>query len=181
MTAAELVPLLKKHPISLTCGVVCLACAFILYYRSDKVGEYQRLNEQKAAEAAAMIANVRNSEKLVEQTAEMQAAAKELENRLMRAGQLAVNLQYFYRLEADTGVKLVDVRQGGPKAGAKGAAFIVVPYTVAVQGTFPQVLTFLGRLQKGTHFCRFLALGMTKATGDNQVSLSLSLEILGLP
>ena len=180
MTAADLVPLLKKHPVSMTCGVVVLVCGGLLYYRSDKIEEYQALNEQKATEAATALANVRNGEKLAEQTAAMQAAAKELDSRLMRAGQLAVNLQYFYRLEADTGVKLVDVRQGGLKPGAKAGTFIGVPYNVTVQGTFPQVLTFLGRLQKGTHFCRFLTIGMTKVNND-QVSLSLALEILGVP
>ena len=180
MTAAELVPLLKKHPIGVTCGIVVLVCGGLLYYRSDKIAEYQLLNEEKSNEAAVALANVRNGEKLVEQTAAMQAATKELDSRLMRAGQLAVNLQYFYRLEADTGVKLVGVNQGGLKPGAKGAGFVAVPYTVTVQGTFPQVMTFLGRVQKGTHFCRFLAVGLTKVNPD-ELSLSLSLEILGVP
>ena len=180
MTAADLVPLLKKHPISLTCGLVSLACGVLLYLRSDKIEELQQLNEQKTVEAATMLANVRNAEKLAEQSAAMQAATKELDGRLMRVGQLAVNLQYFYRMEADTGVKLVDVRQGGLKPGTKGPGFIGVPYAVSVQGTFPQVLTFLGRLQKGTHFCRFLSVGLTKS-GDELVSLSLNVEILGVP
>ena len=180
MTAAELMPLVKKHPISITCGVISVACALLLYFRGDRIEEYQQLSEQKTAEANAMIANVRNSEKLAEQAAAMQATAKELDGRLMRASQLAVNLQYFYRLEADTGVKLAGVNQGGLKAGAKGPGFIGVPYTVSVQGTFPQVMTFLGRVQKGTHFCRFNTIGLTK-TAEDQVSLSLNLEILGLP
>ncbi len=180
MTAAELVPLLKKHPISLICGVICIACGALLYLRSDKIDEYQQLSDQKTAEMETTIANVRNAEKLPEQTAEMQAATKELEGRLMKAGQLAVNLQYFYRMEADTGVKLQDVRQGNLKQGVKAATFVGVPYTVSVQGTFPQVLNFLGRLQKGTHFCRFISVGMTKS-GDDQVSLSLNVEILGPP
>ena len=180
MTAADLAPLIKKHPISLTCVVLSLACGGLIYFRSDKIEEYQQLNEQKTTEANAMVANVRNSEKLAEQVVAMQATAKELDGRLMRAGQLAVNLQYFYRLEADTGVKLTAVNQGNVKAGAKGGTFVSVPYTVTVQGTFPQVLTFLGRLQKGAHFCRFNNVGLTKA-GEDQLSLSLSLEILGVP
>jgi len=74
MTAADLVPLLKKHPISLTCGLVSLACGVVLYLRSDKIEELQQLNEQKTVEAATMLANVRNAEKLAEQSAAMQAA-----------------------------------------------------------------------------------------------------------
>jgi Tfp pilus assembly protein PilO len=181
MTGAELVPLLKKHPIGLVCGVLSISCAALLYFRGDMIEEYQQLNDQKSAEMETTIANVRNSEKLVEQTAEIQAAAKELEGRLMKAGQLAANLQYFYRLEADTGVKLQDVRQGGLKPGNKAATtYIGVPYTVSVQGTFPQVLNFMGRLQKGVHFCRFNNIAMTKA-GDDAVTLNMDLDILGIP
>ena len=180
MTASDVLPLLKKHPISLTCGLIGVACGVLLYLRSDKIEELQKLNEEKTAEAATMTANVRNAEKLGEQTAAMQAAAKELDGRVMRVGQLAVNLQYFYRMEADTGVKLVDVRQGNLKPVTKGPGFVGVPYSVSVQGTFPQVLTFMGRLQKGTHFCRFLSVGLTKS-GDDQLSLSMNVEILGVP
>jgi len=180
MTAAELVPLLKKHPIGFVCGILCVACGATLYLRSDKIDEYQQLNDQKSGEMETTIANVRNAEKLSEQTAEMRAATKELDGRLMKAGQLAVNLQYFYRLEADTGVKLVDVRQGNLKAVAKGAAFVGVPYSVTVQGSFSQVLNFMGRVQRGVHFARFINANMTKA-GETQVSLSLNLEILGTP
>lgn len=180
MTAAELIPLLKKHPIGFVCGLLCVACGALLYLRSDKIDEYQQLNDQKGAEMETMIANVRNAEKLAEQTTEMQAAAKELEGRLMKAGQLAGNLQYFYRLEADTGVKLMDVRQGNVKPGAKGATFVGVPYSVTVQGSFEQVLNFMGRVERGVHFARFNSVNMTKA-GDAQVALSLNLDILGTP
>ena len=180
MTTAELVPLIKKHPIGLACGVISLACCLLLYFGRTRIGEYQKLNEEKTAEASAAIANVRNSEKLGEQTAALQAANKELESRLMRAGQLAGNLQYFYRMEAETEVKMIDVRQGSTRTGARTTSFIGVPYSVSVQGTFPQVLTFLGRLQKGHHFCRFISVGLTKA-GDEQLTLNLNLEILGLP
>ncbi len=178
MNAADLAALLKKHPISVACAVVSIACGVILYLRGDKIGELQTLSEQKAAEAAATLANVRNSEKLGEQAAAMKAATDELDNRLMRAGGLAVNLQYFYRLEADTGVKLMDVRQGGVRPVAKNSSFLGVPYNVSVQGTYPQVITFLSRLQNGTHVCRFLTAGFGKS-GEDKVVLSLSLEILG--
>ncbi|HVT72112.1 MAG TPA: hypothetical protein VHD61_03175 [Lacunisphaera sp.] len=180
MTGADIVTQLKKHPLSVVCGVLSIGCAVMLYLRADKIEEYQQLSDQKATEASNTLANVRNSEKLTEQTAEMQAAAKELEGRVVKAGQLAVNLQYFYRLEADTGVKLLDVRQGGLKRGAKPDSYVGVPYSVSIQGTFPQALNFLARLEKGSHFCKFLGATMSKS-GDDVVSLSLSLEVLGVP
>ena len=39
------------------------------------------------------------------------ASNEEIANRMVRVGQLAENLQYFYRLESETDSKLIDLRQ----------------------------------------------------------------------
>ena len=189
MTGADIVSAFKRQPIGFGCGALCLVCGLWLYYRSDVTAERQEANDQKAAEVAKIDANIRNSERLREQAAAMVAASRDLEARLMHAGQLAVNQQYFYRLEGETGVKLVDLRQGAvaaPKAGAKSAGLYVgVPYNVSVQGTFPQVLAFLRRLETGRHFSRFNTVTFDKATGPNAsgslLTVTIAVDILGLP
>jgi hypothetical protein len=114
----------------------------------------------------------------------MEAQRKEFEGRLMKAGQLAVNLQYFYKLEAETEVKLVDVRQNNVPRNAR-TQYIGVPFAVTIQGSFAQVTNFLNRLQNGPHFCRINTATFNKVGGENSgntdMSLSLALEILGQP
>src|SRR5690242_19174640 len=102
MTSAELVTTLKKHPIGVACALVSIACGVMLYIRAGDIAASQAENESATAEASKMMGNVRNSTSLVEQVAEMESLTKELEGRMMKAGQLAVNLQYFYKLEAET-------------------------------------------------------------------------------
>jgi len=181
MNAASLTALLKKHPIGVVCGLLSLICVVLLYFRSDLIAENQATLDAKSAEAAKILANVRYSEKLPEQTAEIQALTKDLETRLVRAGQLAVNLQYFYKLEAENEVKLVDVRQNNvPVNKAAKTLYTGIPYNISVQGGFTQVLAFLQKLEAGRHFCRFNSVALSK-TGASNVVMNINLELLGTP
>jgi len=190
MTAADLLAMIKKQPIGFACGVICVICAALLYFRSSTIDEYRAENETKSAEATKILGNVRNSEKLPVQVAEIQALSKELDSRLIRASQLAANLQYFYKLEAETEVKLLDVRQGILPKGGK-TLYTGIPFTVSVQGSFKQVLAFLQKLENGPHFCHFTTVNFGKSVASAEASkagadttgttLSLNLELLGGP
>lgn len=189
MTSADLIALIKKHPIGFACGALCVICAALLYLRGSKIEENQAEYSLKSAEAAKILANVRFSDKLPEQVAELQTLTKAMEARLIRPGQLAVNLQYFYKLEAETEVKLLDVRQSNPTKGSK-VLYVGVPYSVAVQGSFKQVATFLQRLENGPHFCRFLNFSFSKLGGNADgssnsaatgMTVSINLELLAQP
>lgn len=188
MTGSDLTAILKKHPLGVICGLIAVICGALLYYRADNISASQAELDAKTAEANKMIANVRNSNGLAEQVAEIQAQRKELESRLLKAGQLAVNLQYFYKLEAETEVKLQgDVRQG--IASKTNRAYIGVPFALSVQGTYSQVANFINRLQNGRHFCRIISSNLSKgSSGDSaaaaatpDIMLSLNLELLGQP
>jgi Tfp pilus assembly protein PilO len=190
MTSADLLAMIKKHPIGFACGVVCVVCAALLYFRGGLIDTYRAELETKSAEATKILANVRNSEKLPAQVAEIQTLSKEMESRLIRSGQLAVNYQYFYKLEAETEVKLVDVRQGNLPKGLK-SLYAGIPFTVTVQGSFKQVLAFLQKLENGPHFCRFTSVVFAKqgtsseanrASADSAgLNLNINLELLGVP
>lgn len=188
MTGADIIAAVKRQPIGFACGTVCLVAGLMLYFTSDQTEERQSTYDQKATEVTKIETNIRNSDKLREQSAAMLAASHELEARLMHAGQLAVNQQYFYRLEGETGVKLLDLRQGNvpaAKAGAKTGLYVGVPYNVSIQGGFPQVLAFLRRLETGRHFSHFNNVSFGKATGaeaaGEAVTVVIAVDLLGLP
>jgi|SRR5688572_10380522 len=184
MTSAELTANFKKHPVGVACALVAIACGVVLYVRWGNIAASQTESESATAEASKMVANVRNSASLVEQAAEIETLRKDLEGRLLKAGQLAVNLQYFYKLEAETEVKLVDVRQNPLPRTAK-TQYVGVPFTVMIQGSFAQVTGFLHRLQNGPHFCRINTATFNKSgnesSGGTDMTLALSLDILGQP
>jgi Tfp pilus assembly protein PilO len=184
MTANDLTILIKKQPLGFGCGLVCLLAAGWLYFRGGELEKRQGEYEAKSAEAARLVSNVAASKNLPEQVAEIQVLTKELESRVVKAGQLAVNLQYFYKLEAETEVKLLDVRQNPIPRNTK-TLYLGIPYNVNIQGSFKQVMAFVQRLEKGRHFCRintanFIKLGAA-GDGSTGMTLSLTLDLLGQP
>jgi hypothetical protein len=188
MNVADLKAMAKKQPIGVACGAIALLCALVLYLRSDKIGENRTLYEEKAKAAKAIRANVDNSKDLPQQTEAMQRAVKDLEGRLIRASQLAINLQYFYRLESETSVKLVDVHQGGSsmlRVGAGKAGYTGITFSVNILGNFKQVLDFIQRIENGPRVARFSSISFTKAGGENvspdQFNVMMGIEFLGRP
>lgn len=185
MTNEELVALLKKNPVSVGCGVLSLALIAGLYFRSDAIPEAEAELAQKATEAERLAQNIKFSEKLKEQLDAITAANKEIDTRIVRASQVGNNTQYFYKLESETGVKLVDFRPLSVAAAAKGskATFMPVGFNVSVQGSLPQILDFLRSLEEGTRYARVLAASLsgTPANRRGPLTLVVSVELLGLP
>src|SRR5258708_18402494 len=154
MKSSDILPFLKRRPLQVVCGVVAILFAASIYFRSGKLEENQTLLDTKSAEGEKISANIKNGAGLKEQLEGLTAATAQIESRLIQAGSLGLNLQFFYRLEAETGVKYVDLRQQSTPILGKGAKtnYIAVPFAVTVQGTFQQVFDFLGRLESGSHF-----------------------------
>lgn len=188
MTDKELIALLKKNPISVGCALVSIGLGVGLYLRSDGIPEAEARLEQVSAEGQRLAANIKNAAQLHEQLAAFAAAGTEIEPRIVHQNQLAKNLQYFYKLEADTGTKLADLHQStAPANASKGpkATYAGIAYSVSVEGDYPSLLDFLRRLESGTHYCRVLTCTVSLSGGEldrtSPLRLVVNLELLGQP
>jgi hypothetical protein len=185
MTGQEFSALLKKNPVSFGAGVLSLALIGAIYFRSGEIPAAEAELVQKSAEGERYATNVKFSAQLKEQQDAVVAANKEIDTRIVRASQVGANTQYFYELEKETGVKLIDIRQLTtsvtlPKGGKN--AFVPISYSVSAQGTLNQLLDLLRSIEAGAHYSRVLTAtcGRT-APNRGLLTLSLTLELLGLP
>lgn len=187
MTGGDIIGLGRRHPFLVVCVGLALGLSATAYFRSGLIPEAEAELAQKTAEADKHAANASNAAQLKEQLAALVAANKEIDARVIRAGQLGVNYQFFYKIIADSGVKQIDLRQSpvSPAAAAKAskAGFVPVGFTVAIQGDFRQVLHFLRLLESGARYCRVTGASFGQIAGDRNgpISLSLNLELLGQP
>lgn len=185
MTNEELSALIKKNPIPFACGVVALAIGVGFYFRSGDIPAAEAELAQKSAEAEKYALNLKYSAQLKEQFEALTLANKNIDGRLVRASQQGVNTQFFYKLERETGVKLVSFGQSPTAPPAKGtkAAYIHVGFNVSVQGTLPQIMDFLRQLESGAHFVRVLTAtcNVNAAQRQGPLTLTLTLQMLGLP
>lgn len=183
-----LVSFVKKHPI----GVGCAFWRWLFGWRFGQIRDMDDLDvdlDQSARTGARFKNNLRYAARLDEHVNLVNDAAEDIGKRSINPSALANNLQYFYRLESELDLKRLDLRQGTAVKGKGGALFIVVPYTVAVAGTYRQVVEFVRHLESGTHFVKFLSSNLSPsrtAVADSEdemeptIVLSLNLQLLGI-
>lgn len=196
----QVVAAVKKNPMITGCVALSVLLIAAIYYRSDLIPNATDELKKKSAEGERLALNIKNAAQIGEQLQTLTEANKEIDTRLVRVGQLASNLQYFYKLEADTGVKLIDLRQIAPstRTGKEKEKSVYQPivFNLTVQGPYTQVYDFLRRLESGTHYCSIVTSSFAPAAGGNgesnsgagngllrsdSVSMVLSLELLGMP
>lgn len=185
MTNEEALHFIKRNPI----GVAGVAAAFLLggwiYYRGDDGPALEEDLLRRQADALRLGNNVKYAAQLNEQLAALQAANKEIDAKVVRAGQVGANTQFFYQLESETGVKLKDLRPGAVSVPAKGAKspFVPVAFSLSAEGTYSQLLDLLRRLESGPRFTRIISASFagSLANRNSPLTLSLSVELLGIP
>jgi hypothetical protein len=188
MTSEERMALVKKNPISIGCAALSLLLAAGIYLRMDEIPDAEAVLAEKSKLSERYTLNITNAAQLKEQFDDITEANKAIDARIVRANQFARNTQYFYKLAADSGVKVVDFQQAalatptGP-AAKQASTFTPVGFRVSVQGSITQVLEFLRMLEAGTHYSRVLTATVSGSAANRTapLTLALSLDLLGLP
>jgi hypothetical protein len=178
MTTPQLTAAIKKNPIVVGCVVLSLGLGVALYFRSDAIDDANKQLDDDTTQAQRYALNLTNAVQLKEQLDAVAADGKIIESRLIRATDVGINQQYFYKLESESGVKLLDLRQGTHGTPAAGGKYMPIGFTVSLQGDFAQVITFLRGLEDGTHYCRVVTASCVGGR-KGPVTLTLSLELLG--
>ncbi|HVU26078.1 MAG TPA: hypothetical protein VHE13_18245 [Opitutus sp.] len=185
ITGKQVVALLKKNPVSVSCAVLSLALGAGIYFRGDGMPVAEEQLNKLSDEGGRLATNIKYSAQLNEQLATLLEAEKAIDTRVVRASELAKNLQYFYKLESDTGTKISDLHQDSvvPKKGAKDN-FTSIGFGFTVEGEYPALLDFLRRLEHGAHFCRIVTANVGVSSDlerPKPLKLNLTLELLGQP
>ena len=185
MTGQDISAGIKKSPLIFTCVVLSILLIGAIYFRSDTIPKAEAQLAEKSAEGEKIALNVTYSAQLKEQTEAVEAALKEIDARIIQASQLGTNTQYFYTIESQIGIKMIDLRQTTPATVAKPAkgSFLPVAFSASVQGDLNHILEFLRQLENGAHYCRVLTATCSgnSANRNSPLTLALSLELLGLP
>ena len=174
----------RRYPVLSGAVIICIPLAIIWFYRSDEFVEQQATVEKLQAESSLYRANIANSSQLQQQVDFLVQAKESIAKRSFRAEGLPLNLQYFYKLEADIGVKYLTLNPSGRPAAplAKPAVgvlnYVPLNYSVSVQGSFYQIINYLRCLEQGAYFCRINAASILNS--GSTVTLNLDLDLLGI-
>lgn len=170
---------IKRYPIPVCSLIVCLILVCFIYLRGGHIEARQADAEKYSSEAALQRSNMSNAASLQDQLAYLVKANDAVRERALAVDGLGQDIQYFYPLAAEAGVKYLREPSAGQKqAVPKGAAYVPLAYTIDVQGSFPQVLAYLKYLEQGLYFCRINSVVLSG--GESDVTLNLNVDFLGI-
>lgn len=183
---------IKKYPVGSVATIIAVLMLAALVYRHSTMSGMKQDFEGESSLEQKLAANVTYSAQLEEQLHALVETNQVINGRLVNPQDLAINLQYFYKLEAETGVKLIDTRPANSpnnKATPIKGGFKPVQYAVSLQGNYARVLTFLRKLEQGNYYCRVITATCNQVQDEasekkdskeaSDIVLSLTVEILG--
>ena len=176
----DIVAAFKRRPVLFVCGAVMLGLAMATYFRLGAGDELRTKLEEREKVLTRLTNNAKFSAQLDAQLETLRKANAKISDGALRVSELARNQQFFFRIEADTGVKLLDLRQLTPAAPPKGAAptYVAIPFSLTIKGDYEQIVQFLQRLDREPTLARVTG-GAIARPAEGSQTLSFSVELLG--
>ena len=191
MNVDAIVARLKRYPVAVGCAVLVVVLIGVLYLRGSRVTILEEERNQVEQEWKAIGENKLRAVDLNTHLEKLNVISEKIDERLMSAASKAINYQYFYKLEKDSGVRMGNLNQSDTSGQAtlKGAInlelFQPITFRVTAEGTFKQILTFLYEIQHGKYFTiikDFSSSGIKAEDEEEQdlLNLSLTVKVLGV-
>jgi hypothetical protein len=180
----DLVAGIKRRPVLAGCAVAVLLLAGLLYFRWDLAAQLEGRLGERDKELKRLSSNVKFSAQLETHLESLRAANRRIAEAALRETERARNQQLFLSIEGETGVKLVDLVQQPVPLPARGAnvpasAYVAIPFTVSVRGSYDQLFSFLHRLEHNATLVRVTSATLIRPDETGQQSLNLTMELIG--
>jgi hypothetical protein len=182
LDAKQLLQACKRRPILPVCCLLSLVLLVTLYFIKDKPAELQAELEQKEKVLTQLTNNIKFAVGLDSHLSDLTRANAALQAAALIPTELALNQQFFYELEATTGVKLLDLGQqpiGAPPKGAAPSPYVRLIFGLTAQGEYPQLMLFLRYLENSPTLCRITTASIGQVISGPQ-TINLSVELLGI-
>jgi len=179
----------RKIVLSVSC-VVFFACVSVYLFHLDKKADLDSEIEQLDIRMSTILKNMKNSAGLEEDLALVEKRIEQLDARLFDSQELATNYNYFFNIEADTGVKISglkqfevsedQVRSKNRKRMPKSTKNVYqkIRYHLKATGDYTQLVNLMRMLEGGPSFYRLEKFRVSKSTGTDSEKLSMDLSLL---
>lgn len=161
MNAQAILEKIKQYPVPVVCGIVIVIALILLFIRGPKAEELDGTLSDYERNWKQIQANASRSRGLESHVKKLENLKSEVDSRLMSTETVAINYEFFYALEKQTGVRITSMDQRealegnalpGQIAGMEN--YIAIPYNLIIEGRFSQILEFLKELNRGRYIIR---------------------------
>lgn len=143
-----LVAYLKKNPALVGAAFAFVVLSGVAYLRYNKLSEHNAIFVENQKKLDRLVKNIANAAQLTSHLAELRDINSEIAKRALRPSELARNLQVFYKLESETGVKFTsDVQQMGAVSAPPSSTYTRLSFRVNITADYSVVLAFLRQME----------------------------------
>ena len=187
MNLEGLIRKIRQYPLVTVFGAISLILIIAILIRNPKVSSLQEINDQREREWTTVRTNHERSAGLEAEVEKLRSFSEEVNRRLISADAIANNYNYFYRIERQTGIRIVNIQQL-PVASARRPQYLpelndfdLVPFNLTFQGSFDVTMTFLQGIERGEHLVRIESISINRdegtGTSSNQRTLVTRMEM----
>lgn len=185
MDSKQLTLLLKKYPLALGCIALALVAGGTYYWRSGTLEDVTAESAVSKAASNKLVTNIQSGARLKDDVPRISNAADTIAKRMAPLADSAAMLQYFYKMESAAGVKM-SPPSPGKGVSAKNDSYAIATYAFTVQGSFEQVMLYLGKFETGEYYARLRSASLAQVSGgvgsgdfSRPYILTLQIEIIG--
>lgn len=194
MNLNAIIAWIRQYPVVFAFGMLSLILLVVILFRRPLVQELEQRNVRMDTEWTQMRTNVERSANLADDVDRISRYAEEVQSRLISVESVAINLDYFYRIERQLGVRILRDNQQMQVAetGARRPAHIpelrdfeLVPFQITLQGSFAATMSFLQGIERGTSIVRVDSISISRdegpaaTQGRDTVTTRLEIQVLG--
>ena len=176
----QLTSLVRRYPLVSACLALTLLLGTASYFLWQSQQELAGSHASVRRNGEDMLLSLSGLPRVSTELTSVKEAADFISANLIREGDLAENLGYFYQLETASKIHLQQLGQLSSQPAAADAPFIAIPFSLRASGSYRQIMRFLHELETGPRLCRITTYTLTGGE-DDKVQLDLSLEMLGHP
>lgn len=178
----DLIGAFRRQPIPCGCGVVVFVLLVLAYFRMGVVETRQAELEEADKVLSKLTNNITFSAQLDQHLLALREVNELFASRALKVGEVARNQQFFYELEASSGVRLTELRPLPVAPLVKGAPvtfFQPLGFTISAKGSYENLIKYLRHIEYSPIPSRVISASMVHANTDDQ-TLDLTVEMLGL-
>lgn len=170
----------RRNPIASCCLVLLVVLGGADWFLWKRWGRLAVETERTRQEGEAMLLSLSGHPRIQAQSTEATRALAYIDANLASEADLAGNLDYFYQIEKTTRVRLTNLSQLSSQPPAGEGAFIAIPFSLRLSGSYPQILSYLHALETGPRLARIKNYRFSQASAD-ALTADLTVEMLGRP
>ncbi|HMD60161.1 MAG TPA: type 4a pilus biogenesis protein PilO [Opitutaceae bacterium] len=174
------IAVLRRHPLSVFCAVVCVACAIVSWYIIGNLKWLDLEHRQLGQDADLAVSTLISGPAIRQELAAAREITRRIEDNLVVPDNLAENLWYFYKIEQHSKAHLLELHPLNAITSDSKALYRRIPFSIKVTGTYEQTGAFLYLTETGPRLANITSMTMRRRdTGGLVTVLDMNVELLG--